>query len=370
MAYSIDICDAPVTCHAWNKDGTQVALCPNTSEIQIYKVNGKDKELLHTLCEHTQVVSGIDWDPICDRIVSCSHDRNAYVWEKNQEGQWVPVLVQLRLRTAATSCRWSSSGTRFVVTTGAQKLRVCYYDTNHNWWQSMSLATAGRGESTCFKAEFMPGDVRVLVAQGNGHCSLITTDEAEASAMKQKAKGKGVDKKKYNYVLTSLQTQGWTNCCAVSPSGAWIAYSSQDSVMYIVKGDELTNTKGKITGLPFNGLPLTSLAFLSETAVVGAGFDCQPRLFYYNGSAWEDLGLIDVPEVHESAAGGGATNSIASRMSQFGGKAVTKATTIHSNVVLEVRRRGNTFTTCSNDGTLGIWPLDKIQAHFQGKKLW
>ena len=80
MAYALDFCDAPITCHAWNKDCTMVAICENTPELKIYKINnGKNFELQWTLSEHTQVISSVDWSPVTNRIVTCSHDRNAYV---------------------------------------------------------------------------------------------------------------------------------------------------------------------------------------------------------------------------------------------------------------------------------------------------
>ncbi len=56
--------------------------------------------------QHDQVVSGLDWAPQTNRIVSCSHDRNAYVWTLEAEG-WKPVLSVLRINRAATHVKWS-----------------------------------------------------------------------------------------------------------------------------------------------------------------------------------------------------------------------------------------------------------------------
>ena len=61
------------------------------------------------LLQHDQVVTGIDWAPNSNRIVSCSHDRNAYVWTF-QEGKWKPVLVILRVNRCATHVKWSPTG--------------------------------------------------------------------------------------------------------------------------------------------------------------------------------------------------------------------------------------------------------------------
>ena len=40
---------AGITCHAWNKDKTLLALCPNTNEIWIY--NSKTWKCEHVLSE-------------------------------------------------------------------------------------------------------------------------------------------------------------------------------------------------------------------------------------------------------------------------------------------------------------------------------
>jgi actin related protein 2/3 complex subunit 1A/1B len=113
---------------------TEVALCPNTEEIHIYgKANGEDVtkwELEHVLSEHDLVVSGIDWHPVSNQIVSCSHDRNAFVWTvslmlsfcifvklivffvcfKFKDGKWNPSICILRINRAATDVKWSPDG--------------------------------------------------------------------------------------------------------------------------------------------------------------------------------------------------------------------------------------------------------------------
>jgi len=70
---------AAITCHAWNGDHTKLALCPNNNEIHIYGKQGNEWVKEHTLAEHDQTVTGIDWGPKTNRIVTSSLDRNAYV---------------------------------------------------------------------------------------------------------------------------------------------------------------------------------------------------------------------------------------------------------------------------------------------------
>ena len=55
------------------------------------------------------VVSGLDWSPIHNKIVSCSHDRNAFVWTL-KNSKWEPDLVLLRITRAAINVKWSPDG--------------------------------------------------------------------------------------------------------------------------------------------------------------------------------------------------------------------------------------------------------------------
>lgn len=62
----------PITCHAWNKDRTQVALSPNNHEVHIYKREAGDWRLINVLNQHDLRVTGIDWAPNTNRIVTCA----------------------------------------------------------------------------------------------------------------------------------------------------------------------------------------------------------------------------------------------------------------------------------------------------------
>jgi actin related protein 2/3 complex subunit 1A/1B len=95
------------------------------------------------LSEHAGQVSGIDWchaGPSAGQIVTCGHDRNAYVWEYNkQTNDWKPTLVILRINRAATSVKWSPGGNKFAVASGAKCVPVCQFDQTSNWWISKMI---------------------------------------------------------------------------------------------------------------------------------------------------------------------------------------------------------------------------------------
>jgi actin related protein 2/3 complex subunit 1A/1B len=367
MAFAHDLCDAPVSAHAWSKDGTLLAICPNTPQLLIYKVNGKNApELLHTLAEHTQVISSVDFSPD-GRIVTCSHDRNAHVWTFDAKANlWRPELVILRLDRAATYCRWASDGKQFVVATGGSKFRVCAFQPEHNWWQAYSYS---HEKPTALTVDFLPDNQHVVCSTTDRHCRYFTLEESEASR-KEKTDKAGKKKKVKEFCLAKWSAQGWVNASAVSPSGAWIALTSQDAYIRFIKKDEVLAKDPPTRAQNINGLPLLALAFLSETVLVGGGFDCQPRLFASRGDDWEDLGLIDTPDIRDSGQAAAAGKGMSARTLQFGGTgkaAASKGDGIHSNIILGIRVGKDFFSTCANDGRVGVWPFSALTKKFPGK---
>lgn len=61
------------------------------------------------LSEHSLPVTGLDWAPRTNRIVSCSQDKDAFVWTPDGPS-WKPELVLVRLNRAATCVQWSPKG--------------------------------------------------------------------------------------------------------------------------------------------------------------------------------------------------------------------------------------------------------------------
>lgn len=84
--------------------------------------------------QHDLLVSSLDWSPVTNKIVSCSHDRNAFVWTYEQENNsWKPALVILRIDRAALDVKWSNDGLRFAVASGSKCVPVCTYEQANDW---------------------------------------------------------------------------------------------------------------------------------------------------------------------------------------------------------------------------------------------
>ena len=106
----------------------------------------------------------IDWAPNTNRIVTCSQDRNAYVWTWDQASStWKPTLVLLRINRAATHVRWSPQENKFAVASGARLISVCYFEEEHNWWVSKHIKKPIR--STVLSVDWHPENI--LLAAGS-----------------------------------------------------------------------------------------------------------------------------------------------------------------------------------------------------------
>ena len=85
-------------------------MSPNNHEVNIYEKTNDDWREVDVLNQHDLRVTGIDWAPNTNRIVTCAADRNAYVWTQGPDNKWKPTLVLLRINRAATCVKWSPKG--------------------------------------------------------------------------------------------------------------------------------------------------------------------------------------------------------------------------------------------------------------------
>jgi len=124
-------------------------MSPNNNEVTIYRRDGKGGWSLEAvLNQHDLRVSAIDWAPKSNRIVTCSADRNAYVWNY-VNGSWKPTLVLLRINRAATCVKWSPNEEKFAVGSGAKLISVCYFEEANDWWVSKHIKKQIKSTITC-----------------------------------------------------------------------------------------------------------------------------------------------------------------------------------------------------------------------------
>lgn len=122
------------------------------------------------LAQHDLLVTSIDWCPVTGRIVTCSQDRNAFVWTLNAStGEWAKQMVLLRINRAATSCRWSPNGKKFAVSSGSNTVCICSFDEVSDWWVSQAIT---RFKSTVNSVEWHPNSMLVAAVGCDYHCRI------------------------------------------------------------------------------------------------------------------------------------------------------------------------------------------------------
>ncbi|XP_021604924.1 actin-related protein 2/3 complex subunit 1A isoform X3 [Manihot esculenta] len=357
-----------ITCHAWSPDHTMIALCPNNNEVHIYKSSQDKWDRVHVLQKHDQIVSGIDWSVRSNRIVTASHDRNSYVW--NKEGpEWVPTLVILRLNRAALCVQWSPRENKFAVGSGAKTVCICYYEQDNNWWVSKVLRK--RHDSSVTSVAWHPNNILLATTSTDGKCRVFSTFI------------KGVDTKyvtllsAVNFLLKQQIVQldlsfSWAFGVKWSPSGKTLAYVGHNSMIYFV--DDV-GPSPLSQNVAFRDLPLRDVLFFSEKMVIGVGFDCNPMVFGADEKGiWSFVRCLN--EKISSFSGSKYGSQLSEAFGKFNGQSEigvsndgidssTSQGVIHENCINCVASLGKAgssrtlrFSTSGLDGRVVIWDLE------------
>ena len=178
--------------------GSLVAVASHAdNKVKVYTWPGM--ELLQQLEGHEATVSGLafaetaaaaDGDPPMLRLVSSSHDRNAFVWTQQQATAaaaattWKPELVITKLRKAAMCVAWAPGGgaataRKFAFGAVDAVAGVCYLDADRELWaprliqkrhDSAVMALAWHPSGAALATVSADGKLRVFNAVVPGVC--------------------------------------------------------------------------------------------------------------------------------------------------------------------------------------------------------
>ncbi|GAA0166509.1 actin or actin-binding cytoskeletal protein [Lithospermum erythrorhizon] len=391
-----------ITCHSWSPDESMIAFCPNNSEVHIYRLLDDKWDKLYVLQKHDQIVSGIDWSARSNKIVTVSHDRNSYVW--NKEGaEWVPTLVILRLNRAALCVQWSPKENKFAVGSGAKTVCICYYEQENNWWVSKLIRK--RHESSVTSVAWHPNNVRILLASEKLFCYkiLLATTSTDGKCRVFSTFIKGIDTKdsragasadtKFGEQIIQLDLSiSWSFGVKWSPSGNTLAYVGHNSMIYFV--DDV-GPSPSAQSVALRDLPLRDVLFISEKVVIGVGFDCNPMVFSVDETGlWHPLTMLahipgPIPlagiesgsfrtflrflgERRSASSGVKSGSQFSEAFGKFYGQSkngssndeTSKGHGVHNNCInciLPLKRAGDSplfrFSTSGLDGKVAVWDL-------------
>jgi actin related protein 2/3 complex subunit 1A/1B len=358
----------PITTFAFNGDRSRLAVVPNGEVIVLYKRTGKTWVVDTELKGHDQRVTSIDWAPNSNRIVSCSQDRNAFVWTEEEDKSWKPTLVILRINRAATHVRWSPKEDKFAVASGARLISVCYFEEDNDWWVSKHIKKPIR--STVLSLDWHPNNVLLVAGSSDFRCRVFS---GYIKGVDQKPAATPWGKKMtFGECMADFANGhgGWVHDCAFSPSGDRVAFVGHDSSVSVVDANkssevpETTLTKG---------LPFRAVLWVSETSFVVAGYDCYPQLFKV-GDDGKPVYVDRLEQVKQKKDTGRALSAMnkfkeLDTRAQSTGDASSETTleTTHQNAISQISAlsrddAGNAVMIASSgmDGQLVLWDLNAL----------
>lgn len=359
----------PIKDHVFSSDNSMLAITKGNT-VEIYQVSGSSRPQLFTVLQgHDKTVTSVDISPDGSKILTCSQDRNALVWELDG-GEYKPTLVLLRISRAATVCKWSPDGTKFAVGSSDRIIAVCYYEEENDWWVSKHLKKPLK--STITSLDWHPNNVLLASGSTDGHVRVFS------------AYIKTIDSKPEPSVWGSKlpfqtlcgdfinETGAWVHDVAFSPDGNSLGFVSHDASIGVIYPEAEGLPPRSIINIKTNYLAFKSILFLNNNKIVVGGHNCNLIVFEGDESGWKEAYKVesqkdlikDVPENNgeeEEISSHQALNMFkqldlkgrVNKPSTTGGKALA---TIHQNTIASIKLYGtNKVSTSGIDGKVVIF---------------
>jgi len=365
----------PISTHAWSADGKNLAISHNNQQVKLYKESTKPGkwEATATLDQHDLRVTGIDWAPKTNRIVTCSADRNAYVWNLQPDGTWKHMLVLLRINRAATCVKWSPEENKFAVGSGARLISVCYFEQEYDWWVAKHIKKPIR--STITTIDWHPNNI-LLAAGSSGFKVRVYSGYIKDIEPKPSPTPWG-NKMSFANMLAefsnSVHGGGWVHSVSFSADGnklAWVGHDSSISVADATRDMATHKLKTQF-------LPLLSCIWISPNTIIAGGHGCVPLLFNLDGAGQ----ISFVNKLEEDKETESTSTFSAKKLFQTRDKmgvsdtADTKLNTTHQNQISSIQIQigdktgANMVSTVAGDGKLVSWDLRNVEKMMKGLKL-
>ena len=345
----------PIIDHSFSEDRSLLAVTRD-SNVELYYSDGVRFELGNTLTDHDKTVMSVDISP-SGRLVSCSQDRNAIVWEPQMDGTWKPTLVLVRISRAATFVRWSPNEKKFAVGTGDCIIGVCYYEAENDWWIAKHIKKPIR--STILSVAWHPNSVLLAAGCTDGRARVFSgfiknVDERPAPTVWgerlpfQTLCGEYVS----NY-------GGWIHDVAFSPSGDALAFTTHDSSVVIAYPGGPDQPPRAVLSVSTSFLPFQSLIWSRENQIIAAGNDYYPVVFEGSENGWAYARSIDDPaEAKQHKAKESSALSMFRQLdlkgtveSETGGNDIL---TLHQNTIYTIRAYAGSPGKVSQISSTGV----------------
>ncbi|KAK7205686.1 WD40-repeat-containing domain protein [Myxozyma melibiosi] len=349
----------PIEDHSFSADRGTLALARDIG-VELYDTSGPKYTLRTSLAGHDKTVTAVDIALQSGRIVTCSQDRNALVWEPAADGTYKPTLVLLRINRAATFARWSPDEKKFAVGSGARAIAVCYFEEENDWWVSRHIKKPLR--STVLSVEWHPNSVLLAAGSTDSHARVFSAFVKDVDA--RPAPTVWGERVPFQTLCGDFVSPagGWVHDAAFSPSGNALAFVSHDSSVTVVYPSGPEQPPAAIVNITTTMLPFISLVWLSENEIVAAGHDCHPVVFVGSDQqGWQLDHSVDDPLKVKKSSGKESSALNMFRQMDLKGTPTSASEdstlpTIHQNTITKLRAyasSGGRVTKVSSTGVDG-----------------
>ena len=354
-----------ISCVAFNKDFTQVALSKKDNLIYIYSIKDIMKtdtwKLLYTLDSHFQYISGLDWCPATNRLLSCSYDKTSFVWEF-KDGKWNPNNVVVTTKLGYLCCKWNKRGDKFCEGTSAKQLLIgyfCYHNKNGevvNWWMGVNIKAHKSSVVTCAidptSLFVLSGstDLRIYVSS----CYLPEVDDQFLNDTTKPLA------QEFGQVLYEFKTNCWVNSVAWLPSGNLGIAAGQNATISVINYKEQ-----KSDVIRCKHSPVTNLIPISDTSFYAVCYDRNILEYEKKGEEWEIKKTIT--SKNESSKPKGKTSIVSAQLEKFQkmgniqkvnlAVSTKQADHLHQSIISSVNIKGKDMITTDVSGFVKYWKL-------------
>lgn len=341
----------------FNKDFTQCALSKKDSNVYIYEVkdikNPEKWVLLHTLKNHFLYISGLDWCPATNRIVTCSYDKTAIIWEY-ANGKWSGSNLTASAKLGYLFAYWNVRGDKFVTGTSEKKLYIGYYNTKAEWWTGRNIKGH---KSSVVCARIDPSSLFVI--SGSTDMKIMVTSCYDPLVDDQYLGD--MDKSTipaFETCIYQFDCGSWINTVRWNPSGTYCIASAQDANIYII--NPVANTNEVISDCNSS---VSMIIPKDDNSFYCVTYDREIYLYIKEGDNWKKSKNItgeDKP-VEKKVVG-----NVSDKMKIFSGANTKrtsvvynadKAANLHKSNICSLSIKDNNMITADYAGFVKYWSI-------------
>ncbi|CCE89497.1 Arc40p TDEL_0A01650 [Torulaspora delbrueckii] len=277
---------APIYSHCYSNDKSLLAITCDTNCL-VYRLQGPNSQpkLVATLADHDKTVTAVDIS-VHGRIVTCSQDRNAYVWEPLSDGTYRATLVLLRINRAATAVCWAPSGYKFAVGSSARIIAVCYYEQENNWWVSKHIRKPIKSTVNCLSWH----ENGVLLASGgtDGYMRVFSGFIKGLDSKDIMTGSPWGDKFPFGSLVKEWYQGSYIHDVEWRSNIEKVGYVSHDGCLSVADSQGQVQTVDAPEGLPYR-----SLLWINDHEILCGGYSCHPVMFTEGTGAWKFSQSLD-----------------------------------------------------------------------------